>query len=102
MPSSEPIVISINSQELAMILAALRLVQDLRDEPDLGWVEYIHAMPHFESEKPLEEYEIDALCERMNVTRISESGIGSPTDATTDGFGALDSKDSECESDEQS
>lgn len=97
MPSSEPIVISINSQELAMILAALRLVQDLRDEPDLGWVEYIHAMPHFESEKPLEEYEIDALCERVNVIRISESRNGISTGATPYGFGALDSKDSERE-----
>lgn len=65
--------IQINHAELAMILAALRLVQDLRDDHDLGWVEYIHAMPHFETAKPLEEYEIDALCERLNIGRICES-----------------------------
>jgi len=50
-----------NKREIATVLAALRYWQDeYRDYPE------ITDTPHFDECTPLEDDEIDALCEKLN------------------------------------
>jgi hypothetical protein len=48
----------LNDRELATVLAALRTAQE--DRP------IFEQMPHFEDVEPLDDDEIDALCEELN------------------------------------
>lgn len=58
--------LNVTNAELTMILASLRLIQELRDGDIEGWSVYIRGMPHFELVEPLENLEIDFLCDRLN------------------------------------
>jgi hypothetical protein len=49
---------TLTKRETATLLAALRLFQNRRAEGE--------RMPHFEDEVPLDDLEIDDLCERIN------------------------------------
>jgi hypothetical protein len=54
----------LTKRETATILAALRLFQKRRAEGE--------RMPHFEDELPLDDLEIDELCERINTAHEGE------------------------------
>ena len=56
----------LNSRELATVLAALRYWQTTQDDPK-GY-----SPEHFEDDEPLDDNEIDALCERLNVAEKPE------------------------------
>ena len=62
-----------NSREVATILHALRSLQD-------GPTNERDACEHFESCTPMDEAEIDTLCESINFSRVYV-GEGSPDDS---------------------
>jgi hypothetical protein len=55
-----PKTVTMNKRETATVLAALRTFQKEHEG-------YRNAMPHFEEVKPLNDEEIDTLCEQINL-----------------------------------
>ena len=55
---------NLSSRELATVLAALRLWQDVAKGSDGG-------MPHFDDQPPLSVEEINKLCERLNCVPVA-------------------------------
>ena len=59
---------SITDREISTILAALRYFQTIR------YINRESAFPdHFEREAPLDDSEINELCERLNFAEMSEA-----------------------------
>ena len=56
-----------NDRELNTILHALRMMQDYRRHGQNPLCDDLHGCDHFEEVQPLEDEEIDALCERLNL-----------------------------------
>lgn len=62
----EKTTIALDDQELATVLAALRVFQYNRDREDLN------RMEHFHDETSLTDNQIDHLCERLNTPSREE------------------------------
>ena len=63
--------LNLTNQELANVLASLRVLQDTIEQ---GELENYRKLPHFDDNKPLSSEEIDGLCERLNTSGDIEHG----------------------------